>query len=208
MIDCKNGTNYSLPLYPCAFSCFFLQCSPTVGWVIYPAFWHLGIDLLQAETWIRLALWACLLLCFCNHHEKSSSYSAGGRKIHGTELSHHSCSSWSLANPQICEWTQWRSAKLPNWPPMTKNMWAINRMLYHWGFVIVSFFLGGGGGGRQQLRHMGFPRLGVELELQLPVHSTATAMPNPGCVCNIYYSSWQHWILKPRSEARDLLPLN
>ena len=29
------------------------------------------------------------------------------------------------------------------------------------------------------LRHMEVPRLGVELELQLPAYTTATAMPGP-----------------------------
>ena len=52
-------------------------------------------------------------------------------------------------------------------------------------------------------RHMEIPRLGVESELQLPAHSTATAMWDPSCICNLHYSSRQHQILNPRSEARD-----
>ena len=49
---------------------------------------------------------------------------------------------------------------------------------------------------------MEIPRLGVELELQLPAY-TATAMPNPSRVCGPRHILWQFWILNPLSEARD-----
>ena len=52
-------------------------------------------------------------------------------------------------------------------------------------------------------RQMEVPRLGVELELQLPAYITATATQNPSCVCNLHQSSWQHQILDPLIEARD-----
>ena len=42
------------------------------------------------------------------------------------------------------------------------------------------------------LRHMEVPKLGVELELQLPAYTTATATPDPSCVCELHHSSWQH----------------
>ena len=45
--------------------------------------------------------------------------------------------------------------------------------------------------------------LWVESELQLQVYTTATAMPDPRGICNLYHSSWQHRILNPLSEARD-----
>ena len=51
-------------------------------------------------------------------------------------------------------------------------------------------------------QYMEIPRLGVELELQLPAYTTATAMPDPSCICNLHHSSWQRWILNPLSEAR------
>ena len=55
--------------------------------------------------------------------------------------------------------------------------------------------------------HMEVPRLGVELELQLPAYTTATAMPDPpdpSHVCDLPPRSWQYWILNPLSEeARD-----
>ena len=53
------------------------------------------------------------------------------------------------------------------------------------------------------LRHMEVPRLGVELELQLPAYTTATAKQDPSHICNLHHSSWQCWILNPLNEARD-----
>ena len=50
---------------------------------------------------------------------------------------------------------------------------------------------------------MEVPRLGLELEVQLPAYATATAMPGPSCICDLYHNSQQHWILNPLSEARD-----
>ena len=47
------------------------------------------------------------------------------------------------------------------------------------------------------LRHMEIPRLGVKLELQLPVYTTATAMQD------LSHSSRQCQILNPMSKARD-----
>ena len=46
-------------------------------------------------------------------------------------------------------------------------------------------------------------RLGIELELQLPAYTTATATWDPSRVCNLHHSSKQHWILNPLSGARD-----
>ena len=50
---------------------------------------------------------------------------------------------------------------------------------------------------------MEVPRLEVELELQLLAYATATATQDPSHRCNLYHSSWQHWILNPMIEARD-----
>ena len=52
-------------------------------------------------------------------------------------------------------------------------------------------------------QHMEASRLGIELELQLPAYTTATAMPYPSFICDLHYGSWQHRILNPLSEARD-----
>ena len=54
-----------------------------------------------------------------------------------------------------------------------------------------------------QARHMEVPRLGVELELQLPAYATATATPDPCRTCDLRCSLGQHWVLNPLMEARD-----
>ena len=53
------------------------------------------------------------------------------------------------------------------------------------------------------LWHVEVPGLGVESELQLPAYATATALLDPSCICNLYHSLWQCWILNPLSEATD-----
>ena len=53
------------------------------------------------------------------------------------------------------------------------------------------------------LWHMKFPRLGVELELQLLAYTTAAATPDLSRIWNLHHSSQQCRILKPLSEARD-----
>ena len=53
------------------------------------------------------------------------------------------------------------------------------------------------------LRHTKILRIGVELELQLPANTTATAMQDLSCICNPHHSSEQCRILNPLSEARD-----
>ena len=51
--------------------------------------------------------------------------------------------------------------------------------------------------------HMEIPRRGVESELQLMAYTTATATPDPSCLCDLRRSSWQRRILYPLSKARD-----
>ena len=50
---------------------------------------------------------------------------------------------------------------------------------------------------------MEVPRLGVELELQLPAYATATATVDPSCVCDLNHRSRQCRIFNPLSETRD-----
>ena len=57
-------------------------------------------------------------------------------------------------------------------------------------FLFVCFVLLG-----LHLRHMEVPRLGA--------YTTATAMPDPSCVCKLRHSSQQPWTLSPLSKARD-----
>ena len=49
----------------------------------------------------------------------------------------------------------------------------------------------------------GFPRLGVELELEPLANATATATLDPSHVCDLHHSSRQRLILNLLSEARD-----
>ena len=51
--------------------------------------------------------------------------------------------------------------------------------------------------------HMEFPRLGVELELQLPAYATVTAAPDLSHNGHLHYSSQKCSILNPLSEARN-----
>ena len=50
---------------------------------------------------------------------------------------------------------------------------------------------------------MEFPRLEVQLELQLPTYTTATAMQDSSHICDLHHSSQQCQLLNPLSEARD-----
>ena len=62
--------------------------------------------------------------------------------------------------------------------------------------LVVVVFLG------QHLWRMEAPRPGVQLELLLPAHTTATATQVLS-LREICQSSWQCWILNALSEARD-----
>ena len=53
------------------------------------------------------------------------------------------------------------------------------------------------------MRPMEAPRLGVELKLQLPAYTTATAMRDLSHICDLHHSSQQRQILNPLSEAGD-----
>ena len=50
---------------------------------------------------------------------------------------------------------------------------------------------------------MEVPKLGVELELQLPAYTIATATPDPSYVCTLHHSSPQRHIPDPLSKASD-----
>ena len=50
---------------------------------------------------------------------------------------------------------------------------------------------------------MEVPRLGGELELQLPADTTAIATQDPRGICDLHHSSPQRLIFNPLSQARD-----
>ena len=64
---------------------------------------------------------------------------------------------------------------------------------------VLAFFSG------LHLQHMEVPRLGVELEMQLPAHAiaTATAMLDRSHIRDLHCRLWQCQILSPLSKARD-----
>ena len=62
-------------------------------------------------------------------------------------------------------------------------------------YLLFFFFLG------PHLQHMELPRLGVDLDLQLPPYTTATARPDLNRTCNLCWSLQQCQILNPLSEA-------
>ena len=62
-------------------------------------------------------------------------------------------------------------------------------------FGVFFAFLG------SHLLHMEAPKLGVELELQLPTYTSV--MPDLSCVCNPHHSSWRLGILNSLNEVED-----
>jgi len=71
------------------------------------------------------------------------------------------------------------------------------RILHYFLKMCLFCFLG------PHLWHMEVARIGVKSELELPAYTTATAMPDLSCVCDLHHSSWQCWILNPLSKGRD-----
>ena len=65
--------------------------------------------------------------------------------------------------------------------------------LFFWFFCLLGPHLG----------HMEVPRLGVQLELELPAYATATVTQDLSNVCDPHHSSQQPRILSPLSKARD-----
>ena len=82
-----------------------------------------------------------------------------------------------------------------------KRKWRdLEKQLIWVGFFVlffVFFF------SKLRLWHMAVPGLGVESDLHLPAYATATAMPDPSHICDLWCSLWQHQILSPLSKARD-----
>jgi len=73
----------------------------------------------------------------------------------------------------------------------------VTEFLIRFSVSFLLFFLG------TRLQHMEIPRLGIELELQLPAYTTATATRDPSRICDLHHSSQQCWILNPPGKARN-----
>ena len=67
------------------------------------------------------------------------------------------------------------------------------------GFLFFAFFL------VLHLQHMEVPRLAVEIELQLPAYTTATATPYPSHICNLHHSSQQRQIINSLRDRTCIL---
>ena len=65
--------------------------------------------------------------------------------------------------------------------------------LFLWSFVLLG----------PHLKHMEVPRLGVELELQLPAYTTASAMLDLSPICDLHHTSGQRQILNLLNKARN-----
>ena len=74
---------------------------------------------------------------------------------------------------------------------------SVNHLSPHQIFFFCLFFQGCTHG----IWRFPVSRIGVKSELQPLVY--ATAMQDLSCLCDLHHSSWQHWMLKPLSEARD-----
>ena len=85
----------------------------------------------------------------------------------------------------------WKSTPLP-FPPL-----SYFRIPASISYFLSFVFLG------PHPRHMEVSRPGVELELQPPAYTTATATLDASSVCNLHHSSRQRQILNQLSEARD-----
>ena len=71
--------------------------------------------------------------------------------------------------------------------------------MLHFSLVILFFFFFLG----LHPQYMEVLSVGVQLELQLLVYTTATTMQDLSRVCDLHHRSQQCWILNPLSKARD-----
>ena len=79
----------------------------------------------------------------------------------------------------------------------TEPQWELLKGIFFFFFKVFFTFLA------LLLQHMVVPRLGIELELQLPAYARATATRDPSHICDLHHSSRQRQILNPLSEVRD-----
>ena len=101
---------------------------------------------------------------------------------------------YSLATQNmVCNWIHfWHHLEMgrnAESQVLSQINWIQSSILF---YFIYFVFLG------LHLRYMEVPRLGVELG-----YTSASAMPDPSCVCNLHHSSQQCWILNSLYEARN-----
>ena len=81
--------------------------------------------------------------------------------------------------------------------PRAEDISLAQAFIFHLHVFLFFCFLG------PHPQHKEVPRLGVELELQLPMYTTATATQDLSHGCDLHRSSWQHQIPNPLSKARN-----
>ena len=107
---------------------------------------------------------------------------------------------WSIVDWQCCVnfccSAKWFSYTHTNTHTHTHTHILLH-ILFHYGFFVcfLLWFLG------MHYWHVEVPRLGFQLELQLPSYTTATAMPDLSHVCD-HHSSQQHLNLLSRTRDR------
>ena len=77
------------------------------------------------------------------------------------------------------------------------NLFHLPSVLFSFVAVVCFCFLG------PHPQNIEVPRLGAELELQLPAYARVIAILDLSRVCNLHHNSRQRRILNPLSEARD-----
>ena len=151
---------------------------------VFPDFFRTGVisfwDVWGIHPWshpvLGLRRFFCLFVCFFQPHPKQMEVPRPGMEPTPQQ------------QPQPLQWQCWVLSPLSHkrTPPFLK---------------ILSFFFFVFSG--LHLRHIEVPGLGVPSELYPLAYTTATATPDPSCICGLHHSSQQHQILNPRSEARD-----
>ena len=120
---------------------------------------------------------------------------AGGHCVQPPHFLRSRLSSERMISCPTLQKTQWNLS----WHLGSRMAFAASTSSSSSSLLLLSFVFSG-----PHPQHMEVPRLGVELELQLPAYTTtAIAVLDLSCVCGLYHSSWQHRILNPLSEARD-----
>ena len=116
-----------------------------------------------------------------------------GKSQSQVRTAHYGRAGRGLDSPRTCALSQSPQGLPTALPPKLPNMPPLTFLFFLSGFCFLGL----------HLQHMEAPRLKVESELQLLACATATALPDPSHVCNLYCSSRQHRILNPLSKGRD-----
>ena len=123
---------------------------------------------------------------------------------------------WDLISPVVKISTSWPSEL---WLQMRVTFCGQHLLIFPWNKSMLTYVFWicntwerqfpippSFSGVRPHLKHVEVPRIGIKLELQLLVYTTAIAMPDRSCICDLYHSPWQCRILNPLSKARDRTP--